>query len=72
MNLFESVFVLQNSAVMDQSNVLQTFVYNKTFGAGLSDFGYTTAVGLFKSFIGMILVLSCNYLSKKVRGRGIV
>jgi putative aldouronate transport system permease protein len=72
MNLFESVFVLMNDAVVDVSNVLQTYVYRKTFGSGNSDYGYTTAVGLFKSFVGMILVLGCNYASKKVRGRGIV
>jgi putative aldouronate transport system permease protein len=72
MNLFESVFVLQNDSVNDVAQVLQTYVYFKTFGAGTSDFGYTTAIGLFKSFVGMILVLSCNYASKKVRGRGIV
>ena len=72
MNLFESVFVLMNDAVLNVSNVLQTYVYRKTFGGGNSDYGYTTAVGLFKSFVGMILVLGCNYASKKVRGRGIV
>jgi len=72
MNLFESVFVTMNDAVLNVSNVLQTYVYRKTFGSGNSDYGYTTAVGLFKSFIGMILVLGCNYASKKVRGRGIV
>ncbi len=72
MNLFESVFVTMNDAVLDVSNVLQTYVYRKTFGGGNSDYGYTTAVGLFKSFVGMILVLGCNYASKKVRGRGIV
>ena len=72
MNLFESVFVTMNDAVLNVSNVLQTYVYRKTFGSGNSDYGYTTAVGLFKSFVGMILVLGCNYASKKVRGRGIV
>lgn len=72
MNLFESVFVTSNDAVLAVSQVLQTYVYNKTFGASMSDYGYSTAVGLFKSFIGMLLVLSCNYASKKVRGRGIV
>lgn len=73
MNLFESVFVLQNPATYDVSQVLQTYVYNKTFqSGGASDYGYTTAVGLFKSFVGMILVLGCNFASKKVRGRGIV
>ena len=72
MNLFESVFVTMNDAVLNVSNVLQTYVYRKTFGSGNSDYGYATAVGLFKSFVGMILVLGCNYASKKVRGRGIV
>lgn len=72
MNLFESVFVTMNDAVSDVAQVLQTYVYEKTFAGGNSDYGYTTAVGLFKSFVGMILVLGCNYASKKVRGRGIV
>ena len=72
MNLFESVFVLQSPITYSKSQVLQTYVYTKTLGSGNSDYGYTTAVGLFKSFVGMILVLGCNWASKKVRGRGIV
>ncbi len=73
MNLFESAFVLQNDAVMDKAQVLQTYIYYQTFNSGgIPDYGYTTAVGLFKSIVGMMLVLSCNYLSKRVRGRGIV
>ncbi len=72
MNLFESVFVLMSPGVQDVAQVLQTYVYFKTFSSCTSDYGYTTAVGLFKSFVGMILVLGCNYASKKVRGRGIV
>ena len=48
MNLFESVFVLQNDAVMDVSQVLQTYVYYQTFNSGgIPDYGYTTAIGLF-------------------------
>jgi len=73
MNLFESAFVLQNDAVMDKAQVLQTYIYYQTFNSGgIPDYGYTTAVGLFKSIVGMVLVLICNYASKKVRGRGIV
>jgi putative aldouronate transport system permease protein len=73
MNLFESAFVLQNDAVMDKAQVLQTYIYYQTFNSGgIPDYGYTTAVGLFKSVVGMSLVLVCNYASKKVRGRGIV
>lgn len=73
MNLFESVFVLQNDAVVRQSDVLQTYIYTQTFNSGaLPNYGYTTAVGLVKSLVGCALVLICNYASKKVRGRGIV
>lgn len=73
MNLFESVFVLQNDATMDVSQVLQTYVYYQTFNSGgIPDYGYTTAIGLFRSLVGMVLMLICNFASNKVRGRGIV
>lgn len=73
MNLFESVFVMQNDAVVKQSDVLQTYIYTQTFNSGaLPNYGYTTAVGIVKSLVGCFLVLACNYASKKVRGRGII
>ena len=73
MNLFESAFVLQNDAVMDTAQVLQTYVYYQTFNSGgIPDYGYTTAIGLFRSLVGAALVLMCHFASKKVRGRGIV
>lgn len=73
MNLFESVFVMQNDAIMKQADVLQTYIYTQTFNSGaLPNYGYTTAVGLVKSIVGGLLVIICNYASKKVRGRGII
>ena len=72
MKIFESVFVLQNDAVDPVANVIQTYIYQKTFKAGTVNYGYTTAVGLFNSLIGVVLVLGCDFASKKVRGRGIV
>lgn len=73
LNLFESVFVMQNDAVIKESDVLQTYIYTQSFNSGaLPNYGYTTAVGLFKSMIGAVLVLACNSISKKIRGRGIM
>lgn len=72
MNLFESVFVLMNDSVLSVSNVLQTYIYQQSFSSGVPNYGYTTAVGLFKSLVACVLVLGCDYASKKVRGRGIV
>jgi putative aldouronate transport system permease protein len=73
MNLFESVFVLQNDAVRNATNVLQTLVYYEAFNSGaVPDLGYSVAIGLFRSIVGLILMLLCNIASKKVRGRGIM
>ena len=72
MNLFESVFVLYNNAVYDVSDVISTYIYRQTFAVALPNYGYSTAVGLFKSLVGCFLVLICNWASKKTRGRGIV
>lgn len=72
MNMFESVFVLYNNAVYGVSDVISTYIYRQTFLVALPNYGYSTAVGLFKSLVGCVLVLACNWASKKTRGRGIV
>ncbi len=72
MNLFESVFVMYNPSVYDTADVLQTYIYRQSFSSGAANYGYTTAVGLFRSVVACVLVLICNKASKKVRGRGIV
>ncbi len=71
LNLFESVFVMYNNRVFPVSDVISTYIYRKTFN-GIPNYGYSTAVGLFKSVVGALLVLICNRASKKVRGRGII
>ncbi|MBP3886552.1 MAG: sugar ABC transporter permease [Cellulosilyticum sp.] len=72
MNLFESVLVLYNAKVYGIADVLQTYVYRQTLTTQVPNFGYSTAVGLFRSLIGCALVLGCNWASKKARGRGII
>ena len=72
MNMFESVFVLYNPAVYDVSDVISTYIYRQTFMNAMPNYGYSTAVGLFKALVGGVLVVICNYASKKTRGRGIV
>lgn len=72
LNMFEPVFVLYNSAVYDKSDVIATYIYRQTFMNKMPNYGYSTAVGLFRSLVGCVLVLLCNWLSKKTRGRGII
>ena len=63
---FEKVFLLQNSANLSYSQVLSTYVYEKSFGSGLPDFSFSTAAGLFNSVINVILITIVNKISKKV------
>jgi putative aldouronate transport system permease protein len=72
LNIFEPVFVLYNSRVLDVSDVISTYIYRKTFLTAIPDYGYTTAVGLFKSLVGCILMIGSDIASKKIRGRGII
>lgn len=72
LNMFESVFVMYNNRVFEVSDVISTFIYRQTFLTAIPNYGYTTAVGLFKSLVGCMLVLICNAISKKLRGRGII
>lgn len=70
LNIFESVFVLQNPMVVNISEVIRTYTYK--VGLQQSDYGYSTAVGLFQSVISLVLVLGSNKLSKKIKGEGIL
>ncbi len=72
LNMFESVFVMYNERVFKVADVISTYIYRKTFLQDIPNYGYTTAVGLFKSLVGCGLVLVCNWASKKIRGRGII
>lgn len=65
---FEQVFLLQNSAVSDVANVFDTYIYR--VGVQGAQFSYTTAVGLFKSVVGLLLVILSNKLVKKAGGEG--
>lgn len=70
LNVFESVLVLYNPMVYDVADVIGTYTYR----AGLlnADYGTATAVGLFKSIVSLILVALANYLSKRIKGEGIL
>jgi putative aldouronate transport system permease protein len=66
---FEQVFLMQNSAVSQVSDVFETYVYR--VGVQNGRFSYSTAVGLFKSIIGFVLVISANTIAKKFGEEGV-
>lgn len=66
---FDPIFNLYNPLVMEVADVIDTYVYRK----GLLEFkiGYATAVGLFQSIIGLLLVYGSNRVIKKFSDYGI-
>lgn len=70
LNVFESVLVLYNPMVYDVSDVIGTYTYR--LGLLSNDYGVSTAVGLFKSVVSLVLVTGANKLNKKIKGEGIL
>ena len=66
---FERPYVMGNTMVREFSDVISTYVYR--IGLESSNFSLATAVGLFQSVIGMILLLLTNAIANKVDGGGI-
>ena len=55
---------------MYHADLIDTYVYRLSFMTG-SNFGYTTAVGLFKSVIGVILITAANKIVVKSGEEGL-
>lgn len=66
---FSQVFAMYNPTVYETADIVGTYVYR--IGLGKMDFSIGTAVGLFNSIIGMILVLSSNAAAKKMTEKSI-
>ena len=68
---FDQIFNMSNMVVQKTIDILDTYIYRITFQQA-ADFSYSTAVGLFKSGVGFIMVVIVNKLSRKLEGTGIL
>jgi putative aldouronate transport system permease protein len=68
-NGFEQIYLMMNALNREVAEVFDTYVY--TVGITQGAFSYSTAVGLFKSVIGVTLVLGSNWLAKKFGESGL-
>ena len=60
---FDQIFVMYNASVYETADILDTFIYRQ----GLVDAQYSlsTAMGLFKSLIGAVLLIATNAFATK-------
>lgn len=66
---FEKILLIYNPLNYDKSDVISTYLYR--VGLEANNFSYATAIGLFESIIGLVLVLSANTLSRKLTDRSL-
>ena len=63
---FDQIFNMQNAAVSEVSDIIDTYVYN--LGVQERNYSLSTAVGLFKSVIALVLMVVTNFAAKAING----
>ena len=64
----ESILLLYNPVTYVTADVIETFVYRRGIagdGGMRPDYGFSTAVGLFQSAVGLLLIVTTNWLAKR-------
>jgi putative aldouronate transport system permease protein len=68
---FTQIFLMLNALNRDVGEVFDTYIYRVGIREG-NRMSYTTAVGLFKSIVGLVLVLASDRIAKKTDNEGIL
>ena len=71
---FEKIILLYKPSTYETADVISTYVYRVGLAIDTKtspQYSFSAAVGFFNSFVNMILLLSCNWISKKITDHGI-
>ena len=68
---FDQIFNLYNPTVYKYADILDTYIYRETFQSYRNP-GIGTAIGLFKSVVSFILVITTDRIAKACGERGII
>ena len=66
---FDQIFMLHSAPVYDVAYIIYTYVY--LIGIKQTNYSFSTAAGMFKSVIALILIVSVNFAAKKSGNEGI-
>lgn len=69
---FDQIYTMISPNTRETGEIIGTYIYRISLGAeGGSQYGLSTAVGLFNGVISLIMIITSNYVSKKISGEGI-
>ena len=63
---FERIYLMQNQLNLSTSEVISTYVYKVGLTSGMSDFSYSTAIGMFNSIVNMLILTLVNFVAGRV------
>lgn len=66
---FEQIYLMTNSLNRQVADVFDTYVY--FMGITQGSYSYSTAVGLFKAVVGVVLIFGANWLARRYNQTGI-
>ena len=61
---FEIQYLLGNAQVLDYSQTIDVFVLK--YGVSKQQYGVATAAGMFKSIVAILLLLTANFVAKRL------
>jgi len=64
---FEKVLLMQNPLNLRTSEVIDTYVYKVGLASQAMNYSYSSAIGLFKSVVNLILLVAVNKIAQKTR-----
>lgn len=67
---YEKILAMQNQTNLTTSEVISTYSYKVSLVSTFPDYPYATAIGLFQSAVGLILILIVNKIADKISGNG--
>ena len=68
---FDQILNLSNEAIIDEVNIIDTYIYYH-YVSGSGNAGIGTAIGLFKSVVSFVLVITVDRIAKACGERGII
>lgn len=69
---FEKVLLMQNPLNLDISQVINTYVYQVGLNSAVPQYSYATAIGIFQSVVGVILLLLANWMARRITKSGLL
>lgn len=69
---FDQIFNTYSSPVYPVADTMDTYIFRETFTTGIMNFGYSTAIGVLKSVVGLVMIVTTNKIVTSAGEQGLL